>query len=132
MSVDGVNVLTGETAAYGQRGYVLDPYETYDVTGWRKSNAEVAAFNFASLSASYAARTGRPGDVGVIGVAVFKEKSEPPPSYEAAKPSWRARAGRGLSAPMDAPPPPPLPIPPVQSAPAGGPRAIRRSGLRAA
>ena len=80
LSVDGVNVVTGQTASYDQNGYVLDAYESYDVTGWPKSQAEVAAFAFAPLSQSYAARTGRPGDVGVIGMAVFREKPpEPPP-----------------------------------------------------
>lgn len=79
MSVDGVNILTGETASYGQSGYVLDPYQSYDVSGWRKSDTEVAAFSFARLSQSYAARTGRPGDVGVIGAAVFRERYVPPP-----------------------------------------------------
>ena len=74
MSVDGVNILTGETAGYGQRGYVFAPHESLDLTGWRKSRREVAAFTFAPLPQSYAARTGRPADVGVIGIAVFKEK----------------------------------------------------------
>ncbi len=74
MSVDGVNVLTGETAGVGQRGYVFAPYESYDVSGWRKSDTEVAAFTFAPLPRSYAARTGRPHDVGVIGVAAFTER----------------------------------------------------------
>jgi hypothetical protein len=92
MSVDGVNVLTGETAGYGQRGYVFGPYQSYDVSGWRKSDTEVAAFTFASLSQSYAARTGRPGDVGVIGIAAFRERVVAPipvaPAYES---SARAR-----------------------------------------
>jgi hypothetical protein len=74
MSVDGVNVVSGETAAYGQTGYVFGPHESYDVSGWRKSNTEVAAFTFAPVPQSYAARTGRPFDVGVIGLAVFKER----------------------------------------------------------
>jgi hypothetical protein len=79
LSVDGVNVLSGQTAAWGQRGYVLAPRRTYDVAGWRKSDAEIAAFEFAALSESYAAQTGRPGNVGVIGMAVFLEKPAPPP-----------------------------------------------------
>jgi hypothetical protein len=74
MSVDGVNIITGETAGYGQRGYVLSPHQSYDVSGWRKSDSEVAAFTFAPLPQSYAARTGRPGDVGVVGLAAFKER----------------------------------------------------------
>src|SRR4051794_6442414 len=44
MSVDGVNIISGETAGYGQRGYVLSPYQSYDISGWRKSDTEVAAF----------------------------------------------------------------------------------------
>jgi hypothetical protein len=69
-----VNILTGETAGYDQSGYVFRPYESYDVSGWRKSDTEVAAFTFAPLPQSYAARTGRPGDVGVIGIAAFRER----------------------------------------------------------
>jgi hypothetical protein len=74
MSVDGVNINTGESAGYDQRGYVFGPYQTHDLNGWRKSASEVAAFSFASASRSYASRTGRPLDVGVIGLAVFKER----------------------------------------------------------
>lgn len=73
VSVDGINVITGETAAPGQSGYVLEPRGRVDIHGWRKSLAEVAAFVFTALPESYAARTGRPGSVGVIGVAVFRE-----------------------------------------------------------
>jgi len=85
MSVDGVNVLTGATASYDQDGYVFEPYQSYEVTGWRKSTSEVAAFTFAPLHDSYAARTGRPADVGVIGIAVFDERAPTPPpvAYEA-------------------------------------------------
>ena len=81
LSVDGVNAVTGETASPEQSGYVLDPYQSTDVDGWRKSTSEVAQFNFTALSNSYAAKTGRPGNVGVIGVAVFREK----------QPVWRER-----------------------------------------
>lgn len=74
VSVDGVNVVTGETANPAQSGYVLDPWQSTTINGWRKNMSEIAAFNFAPLPESYAARTGRPGDVGVIGVAVFDEQ----------------------------------------------------------
>ena len=78
MSVDGINVLTGETAGKDQRGYVFEPYQSWDLPGWRKSDSEVAQFVFAPLPQSYAARTGRPADVGVIGIAAFREKVPPP------------------------------------------------------
>jgi hypothetical protein len=79
VSVDGVNAVSGETAAVHQTGYVLHPWQLYNVTGWRKSDSEVAAFHFTASPASYAERTGRPAEVGVIGVAVFREKPLPPP-----------------------------------------------------
>jgi hypothetical protein len=77
MSVDGVNVITGDTASMQQSGYVLAPYESVDIAGWRKSMARTAAFYFTALPDSYAARTGRPENVGVIGVAVFRERARP-------------------------------------------------------
>lgn len=77
-SVDGVNVLSGETAAWDQRGYVFSAYERYQITGWRKSSSEVAAFEFSSVANSYAGRTGRPANVGVIGVALFREQQPLP------------------------------------------------------
>ena len=79
MSVDGVNVISGDTASWDQSGYVLSRYQNAQITGWRKSSAEVAAFHFTALPNSYAARTGRPDNVGVIGVAVFRERYAPPP-----------------------------------------------------
>lgn len=80
MSVDGVNVVTGETAGIGQNGYVFSPRERSDISGWRKSDSQIAAFEFAAAGNSYASRTGRPDDVGVIGVAMFRERMpEPPP-----------------------------------------------------
>jgi hypothetical protein len=76
-SVDGVNVLSGATAAFDQAGYVFAPGERYEITGWRKSDAEVAAFTFTESPNSYAERTGRPANVGVIGVAMFRERQSP-------------------------------------------------------
>ncbi|WP_395704326.1 hypothetical protein [Aquabacterium sp.] len=79
LSVDGINVVSGETADWRQVGYVLEPGRSYDINGWRKSGTEIAAFEFAPIERSYAALTGRPGNVGVIGMAVFRERHVPPP-----------------------------------------------------
>jgi hypothetical protein len=82
-AVDGINVISGETGAWGQSGYVFSPGESYEIAGWRKSNAEIAAFNFTAAGNSYAERTGRPANVGVIGVALFLERPARVPSYQA-------------------------------------------------
>src|SRR6185295_3711521 len=73
-SVDGINVITGKSAATLGSGYVLDPGCLVAIDGWRKSMEQVAAFYFTALPDSYAARTGRPDNVGVIGVALFRER----------------------------------------------------------
>jgi hypothetical protein len=82
-AVDGINVISGETGAWGQSGYVFSPGERYEIAGWRKSNAEIAAFNFTAAANSYAERTGRSANVGVIGVALFLERPARFPNYEA-------------------------------------------------
>jgi len=77
-SVDGINVLSGDSAGYNQTGYVFDSYIGYEIAGWRKSDSEIAAFEFATTAESYAAQTGRPAQVGVIGVALFRERVPEP------------------------------------------------------
>ena len=92
LSVDGVNAISGQTAAASQAGYVLEPWQRVEVRGWRKSHADVAEFYFTDLPDSYAARTGRPDNVGVIGVAAFRERRVAPPAYYAppapVAPAW--------------------------------------------
>jgi hypothetical protein len=85
VSVDGVNAVTGQTAAPAQGGYVVAAYGYLEIKGWRKSMERTAAFYFTDLGDSYAARTGRPDNVGVIGVALFKRKQEPAVSFEEKK-----------------------------------------------
>jgi hypothetical protein len=82
VSVDGVNAISGQTAGSQQAGYVLDPWQRVEVRGWRKSYQDIAEFYFTDLPDSYAARTGRPDNVGVIGVAAFRERQYVPPPYE--------------------------------------------------
>jgi len=94
LAMDGINVISGETAAWHQTGYVLEPGRPYDITGWRKSGTEVAAFEFAPQQHSYAALTGRPGNVGVIGMAVFRERVQPPPEPPI---SWRTPQQSGAA-----------------------------------
>ena len=77
VSVDGINAVSGESAAHDQVGYVLGHGQYAQINGWRKDMTRVAAFEFTALANSYAARTGRPDNVGVIGVAVFRERPRP-------------------------------------------------------
>ena len=83
VSVDGVNAVTGETASTGQSGYVIEPGGYVNIQGWRKDLERTAAFYFSDPDDAYASRTGRPDDLGVIGVALFRERERPAPyAYE--------------------------------------------------
>jgi hypothetical protein len=79
VSVDGRDVIDGRPADYQhKRGYLVAPYGQVDIDGWRLTTNEAAAFRFSGVANSYAARTGSAREVGVIGVAVFPERPEPP------------------------------------------------------
>lgn len=119
MSVDGVNVLSGQTAsATHGGGYVLAPWENASIRGWRKSMEEIAAFYFTALGDSYAARTGRPDNVGVIGVALYQRRREEPRAQADAAPQsapYRSKREGAAEKSLGAAQSPPS----VQSAPLG-------------
>jgi hypothetical protein len=74
ISVDGLDVLDGKSASTKKDGYLIQPYSSFKLEGWRLDNKEVAHFFFASQSDSYAASQDKPRNIGVIGVAFFKPK----------------------------------------------------------
>jgi hypothetical protein len=107
VSVDGVNAVSGETAATSQSGYALGPRQWVRILGWRMSLERVAAFYFSDWSSAYAVRTGRPHDLGVIGVALFRRKAHPPAQLELEEPRGHGNApgenGLLRQMPRDAP-----------------------------
>ena len=125
ISVDGVNAISGDTADWSQTGYVLGPYTSSDIRGWRKSLAQVADFVFADAAQSYATRTGRPDNVGVIGVAVFRARPFPRPilpmAPEAASGARKASESAGASALPPAPAPVTAVVPRIPALDATGP-----------
>ncbi len=74
-TVDGLDVIDGRAGSLSKRGYLIEAYSSLDIDGFRRSSDAVAAFRFGSVKDSYAARTGSDRNVGVIGVAVFREQN---------------------------------------------------------
>lgn len=72
-TVDGLDVIDGRAGSFSKRGYLIAPFASIEIEGFRRSNDEVAAFRFGSVRDSYAARKGNDRNVGVIGVAFFQE-----------------------------------------------------------
>lgn len=88
-SVDGLDVIDGRSASFSKRGYIVDPFSSVVIDGWRTSEDTVAAFRFSSIDDSYAERMGDGRNVGVIGAAFFREA---PSSWEEWRPpeeTWR-------------------------------------------
>lgn len=110
VTVDGLDVLSGQSGSFSHRGYVLDPGERREIKGWRTSDKEVAAFKFGDVSDSYVGRsTGSTRNVGVIGTAVFAERGTSPKPYAGTDTYRRLRADPFVASPSGnryAPPPP--------------------------
>lgn len=78
-TVDGLDVIDGQAGSFVKRGYLIQPYATLEIDGWRRSANEVAAFRFSSVRGSYSNRSGQgSANVGVIGVALFNERGTNP------------------------------------------------------
>jgi hypothetical protein len=73
-TVDGLDVIDGQPGSLEKRGYLVAPWSSVEIDGFRRSEEEVAAFRFGRVSDSYAAKRGSDRNVGVIGVAVFQER----------------------------------------------------------
>ena len=77
-SIDGLSVMNGEECSFDSSVYIVKPYSSVTIDGWRVSDSEVAEFYFSSSSDSYRKRMGKGNNLGVIGVAVFSEKYKMP------------------------------------------------------
>jgi hypothetical protein len=77
LTVDGRDAISGRIGDFRARGYVVPAGGSIVVDGFRRSLDAVATFHFSEPAQSYAARRGTPENVGVIGVAFFRER---PPS----------------------------------------------------
>jgi hypothetical protein len=99
-TVDGLDVMNGQPGTFENRGYVLSPWATLEIDGFRQNEDQVASFRFAKVRDSYASKEGDARNVGVIGVAFFSERGDdqsevrtrdtasPFPGRFAPPPSW--------------------------------------------
>jgi hypothetical protein len=83
VTVDGLDVIDGESGDLRKRGYVVPAYGDVRIEGFRTSHHDVATFRFSSVNDSYAGQKGKARNVGVIAVAIFEEHREAPPQIVA-------------------------------------------------
>jgi hypothetical protein len=98
VAVDGRDAMDGGAAQTSKRGYVLGPYATTQIDGFRLSLDEVAAFRFTTVGDSYASRMGTPWSVGTVSASFFPERvirPRPLRSVEAPSAGAEPRSRRG-------------------------------------
>ena len=108
IAVDGLNAINGQRTSLSPHEplYVLEPYGTTTVKGWRKNLGNVSRFVFVDEERSYAERTGQAnGEMGWIRVIGFREEL-PVAVYEDRLMDRDSRS-RAESAPQAAPAAPP-------------------------
>ncbi len=94
IAVDGRNIITGEKSWLGRREakYVLGPWETAEYEGWRTSRNRVNRFYFTDIEDSYADAWGDHSAMGVIAVAVYREKEREHYGYKKKRDGMIARS----------------------------------------
>lgn len=80
VAVDGRNIISGDRSDLERTEamYILGPWATEEYSGWRSSLADVHEFYFTEWADSYAEAFGDRSARGVIAVAAYREKPQPP------------------------------------------------------
>ena len=85
IAVDGRNIISGKKSDLknSEEMYLVNAYDNVRCDGWRTANDTVHKFYFTDTADSYAMRTFEDSSaMGVIAVAVYREKELPRPLYE--------------------------------------------------
>lgn len=79
ITVDGLDVINGQSGSYQNRGYLLRTGDTLFVEGFRKSDQQVAAFRFSTPDEDYVNHNiqNNKKDLGIISVALFESEEGP-------------------------------------------------------
>jgi hypothetical protein len=85
IAVDGRNIISGKRSDLrnNEAMYIVNPCETARYDGWRASNDQVHRFYFTDPADSYSVKTFADSSaMGVIAMAVYREKEQPRPLIE--------------------------------------------------
>lgn len=85
IAVDGRNIITGRKSSLksSEMMYIVGPYSSSKLEGWRTDNETVHRFYFTDVKDSYSLRTFEDTSaMGVIAVAIFLERQRPAVLYD--------------------------------------------------
>jgi hypothetical protein len=95
IAVDGRNIISGKRSDLKntEAMYIVNGYEQGEYDGWRTASDRVHKFYFTDMADSYALHTfGDSTAMGVIAVAVYREKAQPQPLSEQERRVYRPAA----------------------------------------
>ncbi|HYI08068.1 MAG TPA: hypothetical protein VEK57_03265 [Thermoanaerobaculia bacterium] len=100
LSVDGLNTIDAKhTGGWNAAKWVLDPYESVEISGWQVSDRSARRFFFTGERSSYGAALGKTANLGVIEAIFYRERRRPIARYDAAPaPSASARSEKSQAA----------------------------------
>jgi hypothetical protein len=101
IAVDGRNIISGKKSDLknNEAMYIVNSYEQEEYDGWRTDSERVHQFYFTDMADSYAMRTFSDSTaMGVIAVAVFREKERLQQRYEQERRDYRPAAPSAESA----------------------------------
>ncbi len=100
IAVDGRNIITGKRSDLknDEAMYIVNAAETAHFDGWRTSANEVHRFYFTDEADSYSVKTFHDSSaMGVVAMAVFREKERPQPLWDKKKEDRPAPAAPSTS-----------------------------------
>lgn len=75
LSVDGLNTIDAKhTDAWSASKWVLEPYETAEISGWQVSDRAARRFFFTGERSSYGAKLGQTENLGIIEAVFYRER----------------------------------------------------------
>lgn len=75
LSVDGLNTIDAKHSdAWGASKWVLEPWETTEISGWQVSNRTARRFYFTGERNSYGAKLGQTENLGIIEAVFYRER----------------------------------------------------------
>ncbi len=100
IAVDGRNIISGKKSYLqsDERMYLLEPFQTQEIEGWRTGRNRTHRFYFTDMDESYSADWGDYSAMGVVALAVFSERHQRVnrPGYNGMKRNKMAAGSKSL------------------------------------
>jgi hypothetical protein len=98
LSVDGLNTIDARhTDGWSASKWVLEPWESIEISGWQVSDRAARRFVFTGERDSYGAALGETENLGVIEAIVYRERPRPVTRFQS--PAAKSRTGAAEAAP---------------------------------